>query len=190
MADREPPLPISGELDACRQDAAAVAKRHQKGSSRQLYAVLTRAMRICERCALCPADLAEVDRLIRAQPTSGKGRWTLQGSDVYTLVCRYVFADTCLGNASRYAATLRQAAGRQISSDALFEQLADRGGVSALFLERPLDARSVEARTLRLDRAVTFPKDGAVVLTLARGPDGVFVVLNHRIAASAERIAA
>lgn len=159
--------------------AGPIGKRH---SSFALYDLLAGCMALAERCRRNPADLAELEALVREQPSAGKGRWTLRTSDEYLLVCRFVFPRTGTGkgelsNASRYAHCLREAAKRKLRSHELSAWLRENGGINALYLRRPLTRITVFTKTLRLTESIEVPKQGEFTLTLRRTPENTFDVV-------------
>jgi hypothetical protein len=161
-----------------RQQAGEVVARHKRHSSFRLYDVLAPCLAICERCERDPDERAEIDRLFAEQPKVGQNRrYVEKGSDIYQLVCRYVFAGTYLTNATRYAQALREAAKMQIRSADLATWLRHNGGVNALYFRRPLAALAVEMKTLRLTEPVRVQRHKAFSLTLRWQPDNTFKVL-------------
>lgn len=167
-------------------EAGPIGKRQ---SSAELYSVLAGCLRLVERCALNPGELEELRFActetpwrVRQYPGERHRSYVERGSDAYIVVCRFVFgglksAAAERSNASRYAQALRMATRRGITSEGLAVHLWHSGGVNALFLSRPLEAKSVTTKCIRLDRPVTFPKHAAVTLTLRRMADGAFEVL-------------
>lgn len=160
-----------------RAVAGPIGKRH---SSFALYALLADCMALAERCR----DESEYEALRMAIVLNGGNnrdrnrRYVYRNSDEYTLVCRYVFSErgpvTERNNASRYAHCLREAARRQINSAGLEEHLRNEGGVNALFMVRPLEARSCTLKTLYLANAITVPKHGRFTVEMRRLPNGSF----------------
>lgn len=163
---------------ACRQAARAVVNRHQKLASLDLYRVMAQTMALCETVLKSNSAQIELRDLIAAEPGERNRAYVERGSDAYTLVCRFVFmGDESAANICRYAHALREAAKLEIGSANLFEHLRDRGGVNALYLRRPLDAQTISAKLIRLDRSISFPRNGAFTLSLRRGAHNVFAVL-------------
>jgi len=164
-----------------RRNAAAVVDRHvnpsQKQASLALYDVLAPCMELCERCGRDPDDRAELERLFAEQPRPGNRRYVEKASDIYVLVCRFVFTETDRTNAIRYACALREAGRRQIRSTALAEWLRRNGGVNALYFSRPLDTRIVATKTLHLHDRISFSRDAPFTLTLRWRTDNRFDVL-------------
>lgn len=161
-----------------RQNAADVVARHKKLASYRLYAILAPTLEVCERCERDPKERAEIDRLFAEQPLGDQNRrYVESGSDIYVLVCRFVFAGTNRSNAIRYAQALREAAKLQIGSGELDGWLRKNGGVAALYFRRPLASRTSSTRTLRLDRSITFPRDKPFTITLRWGTDNAFCVV-------------
>lgn len=160
----------------CKADAHSVTQRHKKHASFTLYRVLAKTLSLCERAERNPAERTELEELVLEATKAHKSRAYIErGSDIYIIACRYVFADDRgYANASRYAHCLRQARLRQLSSAGLFDWLSHHGGVNALYLARPLEARSVTTKSIRLSHSVELPKSGRFVLTLERLADGTF----------------
>jgi hypothetical protein len=159
--------------------AGPVGKRQ---SSFVLYNLLSGCMALAKRAQTNAVEALELRDLVRDEQTSGKGRWTLKSSDVYTVVCRYVFPRTGdarreLSNASRYAHALREAAKREIAPEELTEWLSTKGGVNALFLTRPDLRSTVLTKTLYLSEQIEVKKDVAFTLKLRRLPNNVYEVL-------------
>lgn len=170
---------IADEAEQLRQRAEAgpIGKRH---SSFELYALLADCMALADRCR-DPGEYEALRMAITMQGgDGGPRRYVERNSDEYILVCRYVFSDRKPGkersNASRYAHALREAAKRQINSKTLEAHLRTAGGINALFLARPLEARSCTLKTLYLAHAITVPKQGWFTVSLSRKPDGSFEV--------------
>lgn len=165
-------------------DAGPIGKRH---SSFELYALLAGCMALAERCR----DPEEYETLRMAVAmrggNGGPRRYVERNSDAYTLVCRFVFDDhdkgvrksTDRSSSSRYAHTLREADRLGFDSRSIYDQLRHHGGVNALFLLRPLEARTCTLKTLYLAKAITVPKHGEFTLTLSRNSDGSFAVASE-----------
>lgn len=164
-----------------RDSAALVVDRHvnpsQKAASLALYRVMADCKALCERCEANREDMAELQRLFAQQPKAGNRRYVEKGSDVYVYVCRYVFTETDRTNAMRYAAALREASKLQVSSGDLFEWMKKNGGVNALYFRRPLDARSVKTKCLRLAEQIEISRDKEFTLTLKWRDDNSFEVI-------------
>lgn len=172
------PSVTSLAMDA-RQAAAEVVVRHKKHASFRLYAVLAPCLEICERCQANPADLAEIEALFRQQSHEGNRRYVERGSDIFVLVCRFVFSGTNRTNAIRYSQCLREAVKLGVAANDLEAWLRANGGVNALYFRRPLASETSSARTLRLARSITFPRDKPFTLTLQWGTDNAFRVLGQ-----------
>jgi hypothetical protein len=146
-----------------------------------LYALLAKCLAICEKVQRerIEDDLREAVRVrvnIRGQNNKGKGRrYAENGSDAFVLVCRYVLSDDARNSPYRYATTLREASRRQIPSDDLFEWLTENGGVQALFLTRPLEAKSARCKIFHLTESIEYPKAGEFTVTLAYDGRGHFI---------------
>jgi alkanesulfonate monooxygenase SsuD/methylene tetrahydromethanopterin reductase-like flavin-dependent oxidoreductase (luciferase family) len=170
-----------------RENAAIVSRWHttpgKTKASLTLYKVLAECKQLCERCETSPQDKAEVDRMFAEQPKAGNRRYVEKGSDVYVLICRFVFAETDRTNAMRYAAALREAAKMDIPGARLSDWMKTNGGINALYFRRPLDAREVKTKALRLDQQITISRDKPFVLTLQWQPDNTFTVIGQEIAA-------
>jgi len=173
-----------------KADAALVVDRHvnpsQKKASLALYGVLGSCMLLCERCERDPAERTELERLFAEQPKTepdalGRAprRYVEKGSDIYQIVCRFVFTDTDRTNAARYAAALRMAGELQIGSADLVKTLTHGGGVNALYFRRKLDAREIRTSTLRLTEQITFSRDAPLSLILQWTPDNSFRVMSQ-----------
>ena len=167
-----------------------IGKRH---SSFALYDLLGKCMALIERCQREPKDRTDLDTLLRDQPRPGNRRYIEKGSDEYTLVCRYVFADgrgrAEHANSSRYALALRQAAERQIGSADIVDVLRNKGGINALFLRRPLDRPDVKTKCLHLARAIEAPKGQSFTLTLRRRLDNTYDVISNSFEEAREEAA-
>lgn len=159
-----------------RTQADEVVIRHKKLSSFRLYAILAPCLELCERCERDPGERDELHALFMTQPHDGNRRYVERGSDIYTLVCRYVFNGTSGTNVWRYACALREAAKLQIGSATIEGWMRDNGGINALFFRRPIEMRTTCAKSLRLDRAVAMPRDCAFTLTLRWRQDNTFKV--------------
>lgn len=164
-----------------RRDAAAVVDRHvnpsQKQASLALYDVMASYMELCERCGRDPDERAELERLFAGQPRPGNRRYIEKASDIYVLVCRFVFTETDRTNAMRYACALREAGRRQIGSTGMANWLRQNGGVNALYFSRPLGARIVGTKTLHLHDRISFSRDAPFTLTLQWRTDNRFDVI-------------
>lgn len=164
-----------------RRDAATVVDRHvnpsQKQASLALYDVLAPCLELCERCERDANEQAELERLFADQPRQGNRRYVEKASDIYVLVCRFVFTETDRTNAMRYACALREAGRRQIGSTDLADWLRSNGGVNALYFSRPLDTRVVGSKTLHLHSRISFSRDEPFTLTLRWRTDNRFDVL-------------
>jgi hypothetical protein len=173
---------ITELAETVREAASEVTSRHKKLASFRLYAVLGDVMQVCERALLNPVERAELDTLLRAQPHDGNRRYVEKGSDVYALVCRYVFhGSPNRANLYRYAEALRQAAGLQIGSGALADWLGKNGGINALWFRREVTRQPASLKVLRLLEAVTFPRDGSTfTLTLRWTDQNAFEVVHEQ----------
>jgi hypothetical protein len=167
-----------------RRDAGLVVDRHtnpsQKAASLALYGVMATCMELCERCDRDPAEQAQLERLFGEQPRSGNRRYVEKGSDIYVLVCRFVFTETDRTNAMRYASALREAGKMQIASSQLSDWMKENGGVNALYFRRPLDTRQVKTKCLRLAKQIQFSRDTPLSLTLRWRDDNTFDVWEAR----------
>jgi hypothetical protein len=172
---------VADEANALRRvaEAGPIGKRH---SNFELYELLAGCMHLAERCA--ERSAMDEMRTLALESSTNRGSRTYieRDSDVFILVCRYVFsnlrsASAERSNASRYAATLRQARKIGVTSKTLSEHLRDRGGINALFLRRPLAATTVETKCLRLTKAIVFPKDATMRISLHRLPDNTYDVI-------------
>ncbi len=161
-----------------KKEAGLVVDRHtnpsQKAVSVALYGVLASCMNLCERCDHEPAEREELERLFKEQPRPGKRRYVEKNSDIYVLVCRFVFTETDRTNAMRYASALREASKLQVASGELRDYLKDNGGINALYFKRPLDARSVKTKCLRLASQIEFSRDEPFTLKLTWRDDNTF----------------
>lgn len=168
-----------------RRDAALVIDRHtnpsQKAASLALYGVLASCMELSERCHRDPAERAELEKLFGEQPKAGNRRYVEKTSDVFVLVCRFVFTETDRTNAMRYASALRQAAELQIASSDLLDWMKANGGVNALYFRRPLDARNIKTKCLRLAEQIEFSRDEPFTLTLSWRNDNTFAILREAV---------
>lgn len=180
------PTVTSIAMDA-RQAASDVVARHKKLASFRLYAVLAPCLEVCERCQTNPTDLAEIEAMFRQQPRDGNRRYVERGSDIFVLICRFVFSGTNRSNAIRYSQCLREAVKLGIGSADLEVWLRQNGGVNALYFRRPLASSTSSARTLRLSRSITFPRDKPFTLTLQWGTDNAFLVMKFADAAMVEK---
>ncbi len=165
---------------AAREAAIGVMRRHQKHASVELYRVLAQCMTLCIAVARSNTARDELRALI-AESAGDKDRAYIQlSSDAYGVACRYVFdGDESRANISRYAHALREAGKMGLDGETVFTHLKDNGGVNALYLRRPLAARTVAAKLIRLDRTITFPKVGYFTMTLERNGDGSFNVIEE-----------
>jgi hypothetical protein len=160
-------------------ESGPIGKRH---SSFELYGLLAHCMALAHRCRDNAAERTELEHLVLSHPAQGNRRFIEKSSDEYHLICRHVFTNGATrpgerSNASRYAHALREANRRQIDPDDLVETLKQGGGINALFLRRPLAARSLTTKCLRLEDAITVPKHESFTLTLRRTPENTFIVI-------------
>lgn len=173
-----------------RQAATLVVDRHTNPNktmaSLALYNVLARCMELSERCERDPDEHQQLNRLFKQQPKSGNRRFVEKNSDIYILVCRYVFTETDRSNAMRYAAALREAAKMQISSERLVDHMKKNGGVNALYFRRPLDARTVKTKCLQLAEPILYSRDSPLHLVLKWRDDNLFVVVKKSITSESE----
>lgn len=164
-----------------RKDASEVVQRHKKRASFQLYTVLASCLELCERCDQHPIERIELERLFESQPHEGNRRYVESGSDIYVLVCRFVFAGTHRTNAIRYSQALREAVKLQIRSGELEQRLRQNGGINALYFRRPLTIESVSTKTLRLARSITVPRGRPFTLTLQWTAENTFQVQEVKV---------
>lgn len=143
---------------------------------------IAQALMVHDGVPVRPADFAAMEaavcRVLHAVRERERGRYVEAGSDIFVLVCRFVFAGTNRANAIRYSQCLREAVKLGIEAKDLAAWLRQNGGVNALYFRRPLESRTSTTRTLRLARSVTFPRDKPFTLTLQWGTDNAFRVLD------------
>lgn len=170
-----------------RENAAVVSRWHttpgKTKASLTLYKVLAECKQLCERCETNPQEKAEVERMFAEQPKAGNRRYVEKGSDVYVLICRFVFAETDRTNAIRYAIALREAAKLNIEGAQLADWMKTNGGINTLYYRRPLEIRDVKTKTLRLDQQIEISRDKPFTLTLRWQPDNTFAVIGQESAA-------
>lgn len=170
---------IRERLDAVR-DRAKGGGLPVRRKDRALYGVLADCLGLCEE-VLRDGLGAELRDAITNETGVKHGtgsRRVRPTTDVYTLVCRYVFGDredhSSLG---KYAQTLRAAAQRQIAASSLEQWLCDNGGARALYLTIKVPKSDMTRVTLNLSSPITFPKDEAFTLVLKYDGKGFFDVL-------------
>lgn len=175
-----PSSSVSEEAQRLRRiaESGPIGKRQ---SSFDLYNLLGRCMGLAERCSGGVA-FEEMRSLVSSQPGLGNRRYVERASDEFTLVCRFVFGNLRSksaerSNASRYAHCLREARKRGLSGSTLASHLRDNGGINALFLGRPVVAKYVSTKSLRLTRSVSVLKGGIVRLVIRHLPDNTYEVL-------------
>jgi hypothetical protein len=172
---------LNGGLPVRRKDA-------------KLYILLAECLAICEE-VISTNMFEELRRLAvvsvnhrqprgtvtRAESNNGRGRnYVEKNSDAFILVSRYVLsADGERNSPYRYATTLREAHRRNIPSDQLKDWLTENGGVQALFLTRPVVARSGRTKILHLTESIEYPKSGKFVVTLEYDGRGHFIPKTH-----------
>lgn len=160
-------------------EAGPIGKRK---TSAELYGLLADCMSLAERCAQDHESFDELRQLVAQQPHNGNRRYVEASADAFQLVARFVFAELKSpsaerSNANRYAICMREAKKRNVGHAGLAQWLNENGGLNALFLARPLTARSVTTKTLYLVESITIPKEKPITLTLMRQPDGRFAVV-------------
>lgn len=169
-------------LEAARKraiDGGLPTRRKDK----QLYGLLSGCMFICEKVErenlydeLRQHIRVSVD--VRGKGNAGKGRrYATPEADVTVLVCRYVLQADNRNSVYRYAATLRQAFARQLTSAQLVEWLTENGGVNALYKARPLTKKTVKMKVLNLTEPIEIRKDEPFTITLQYNGLGAFNVL-------------
>lgn len=181
----ENPATTQVSLETIKEHMAEVKARAgffvtQRRKDRNLYALLAETMALCE--TVRREGLEEALRQdIVARDLHGRNRvYVEQGSDVFLIVGRFVFEPEINRAASwRYTAALREADKRGLRSDELVEWLRSQGGINALFLARPVQARTARTKTLHLNTQITVPKDGAFTVTLRRDHRGFFDVVEQ-----------
>ena len=172
-------MSIRERLDAVR-DRAMTKGLPVRRKDRALYGVLAECLSVCEE-VLRDGLGAELRDAITNETGVKYGtgsRRVKPTSDVYNLVCRYVFGDReDYSSLGKYAQTLRAAAQRQIGSSELEQWLCDNGGARALYLTIKVPRTDMTRVTLNLNTPVTFPKDEAFTLVLRYDGKGFFDVL-------------
>lgn len=162
--------------------ARQIVDRHtnpgQKKASLALYGVLADCLALVEACDRDPLVEEEMRAMFAAQPKEGNRRYVEKGSDSYIYVCRFVFTSTDRTNAMRYAAALREAHKLQVRSMDLVAWMKQNGGVNALYFRRPLEAREVRLKALRLSRQITVSRHAPFSLTLRWKDDNSFEVIH------------
>lgn len=158
------------------------APRNISHKTNVLYEMLAECMALAEQCARDPASREALLAAFRQQAAIGNRRYVEATTDDHLLVCRYVFDSGPNANrqgAWRYGRALKEAADRQIGSDGLARYLAANGGIAHLFLNRPVERRTTETRTLHLTRPVSMPKGEVVTLCLRHSHGPFFDVLSQ-----------
>ena len=167
-------------LEAVRQ-AANASGLPVRRKDRTLYEVLASCATICED-ALRERSVEDLRREIVKEGSGPKGKGAKrvrEATDVYGLVCRYVFGDRKeFSSLSKYAQTLREAANRQIASEHLLEWLCKNGGARALYLTIKTPRQEASRKTLNLNQSIAFPKKGPFALTLEYDGKGFFNVID------------
>jgi hypothetical protein len=170
-------LSISDLVMQTREQAEEITARHKKLSSFRLYAVLAPVMEVCERAGRDPSERAQLEKLLSTQPHEGNRRFVEKGSDIYTVVCRYVFHSSGnRANLYRYAEALRQAAAIQVGSSILAHWLRHNGGINALYFRRDAVRKPARLKVLRLLETIEFPRDRPFKLTLEWTDQNAFKV--------------
>ena len=151
----------------------------QRRKDIDLYQLLADTLAICEHVET-EGLLEDFRGRVAAGVLNGRNRtYAEAGSDVFLVVGRAVFEPEINRSASwRYSATLREASKHGIKSGDLGGWLRSNGGINALFKARPVKARTARTKTLHLTSQVEVPKDADFTLTLRRGSNGFFDVLN------------
>jgi hypothetical protein len=156
----------------------------QQTSRDDLYKLLGDCAVLARDCDRNPEDRQALVELIQPVRNTGRSRAGQVNSTSTNsqLVCRLVFSRSAsprlnTANASRYGKALEEAARRGIDPIHVGGWLKQNGGVNALFLARPLEAREVRTKSLLLTEAQTIPKHGVVTLALKRTEDGRYDVV-------------
>lgn len=161
----------------CKRDAETITKKHHKKASLKLYEVLAKCLYLCERCLLDKEEKGILRQLFNTQSKRSKNRRYLEtDSDIYIIVCRFMFEDD--PNNNRYSHCLREAAKLQIRSSELVSRLRQDGGLNALYMRRPLEKTSVSTKTLHLTKSINCPKNEAFTITLRKTPDNKYEVID------------
>ena len=164
-----------------RCQADYIVARHTKHADAKLYRVLQDCLKICEVCMIDAEENKILNGMIAdLVPLAGKNRIYVEaGSDIYQRVCRFIFyREENTANINRYAITLREAAQRQINSQQLATYLVHNGGISGLYLQRPLVANKVSTKCLRLTETIQHQKDARIIITLLRQSNNSYKVLS------------
>lgn len=147
---------------------------------RQLYGVLAECLAVCEE-AIRDNQFAELKENITKETGAKHGTGSTRvkpTSDIYNLVCRYVFGGRQdYSSLGKYAQTIREAANRQISSSKLEQWLCDNGGARALYLTIKTPNPGMTRVTLNLNEPITFPKDANFSIVLKYDGKGFFDVV-------------
>lgn len=156
----------------------------KKRSSFELYRLLQDCMILAVDCLHDPDEERALRDLLNEGRTGRSRKGVLATSTPYLLVCRFVFRHGCSesanrNNASRYGLCLEQAAERGIDPLALADWLTENGGVNALFLARPVAAKEITTKALRLNTPITIPKHGTVTLQIRRDHKGAFDIVRE-----------
>jgi hypothetical protein len=184
-------MDILEKLDTARQHAhnGGIPVRRKDG---KLYALLSECLSICEE-VIAEGMFEELRQLARVsvnerkprgtvtrnESNNGRGRnYVEKGSDAFILVCRYVLSGVDERNSSyRYATTLREAHRRSIKSQELSSWLKENGGVNALYGRAIYKGDISSKRTLHLNEAVSFPREGEFTIRLKHDGKGFFDVV-------------
>lgn len=170
-----------GEIRAFAEEKRVPIRQH----NRDVYAVLASCMKFCGEVQ--SEGLEQELRQALTHEThvrNGKGSRRLKPhSDVYNMVCRYVFGHRSdRSSLGKYAQVIREAANRQISPDSLEQWLVDNGGARALYLRVQTKNKEHITQTLHLKRGIKYPKEGEFCLTLRYDGAGFFDVVKEPLA--------
>ena len=170
-----PETVILARVETLKERAALFAGVRRRDD---LYAALGACLTLCEDIRLARQE-EEVRAAIAAKAKGARSRtYAETETDVHVLLCRYIFEHEgeARHGAWRYGVSLREAAKRQISGADLPAWLASNGGLRALFLARPVEARSLSTKTLHLTSPITAPKEEPFTVTLRYNGQGAFDV--------------
>lgn len=146
----------------------------------RLYSALGDSAMIARICSFDDTMFKELRTMVAEQPRGDHNRrYVENGSDVFSRVCRYVFARTNHTNVCRYAHVLREAEKAQITPADLPDWLKSNGGVNALYYRRPLNQAEVATKVLRLTERIEFPRDRDFTITLRWTSHNMFAPINR-----------
>jgi hypothetical protein len=168
------------DLDALQKGAEFFSLPRRK--DKELYLLLGKCLTLCNK-VVQEGNENNLRNVIRARSSghNARRRYIETRTDIYLIVCRYVFDKHTSGSrnkAWRYACVLREAKKHQIEAGALPRWLSVNNGMNTLFQARRPNPQEYQTSIIRLTSPITIRANTSITLTIQEFAYGSFNLLS------------